>query len=211
MAKKLLIVDDHALIRRGLRSLLEADFRGVVILEAENGEQALALISENHFDAAILDISLPSRSGLDVLKDIRELEPGLPVIMLSVHAGEQYAARCLRAGASAYLSKDEASDILTEALRAVLKGEVYMPTAFEGHLAAIKAAGVSTDLHEGLSDREFQVLCAIALGKSVSMIAEELGISVKTVSTYRQRVLEKMRMTSNAELTRYAIDHQMIA
>ncbi len=208
---KLLIVDDHAIIRRGLRSILEDEFTGVAIREAEDGVEALVMLQDDHVDVVILDISLPSRNGLDVLKDIRALKPGLPVIMLSVHSGEQYAARCLKAGASAYLSKDEAPDVLADALRSVLKGEVYMPTAFETHLADIKATGVTTDLHECLSDREYEVMCGLALGKTVSMIAEDLDISVKTVSTYRHRVLEKMRMESNADLTRYAIDHQMIA
>ncbi len=208
---RLLIVDDHAIIRRGLRAILQDEYPEVGIQEAEDGVKAMVLLEDNHVDAVILDISLPSRNGLDVLKDIRVLKPDLPVIMLSVHAGEQYAARCLKAGASAYLSKDEAPDVLTEALETVLKGDVYMPTSFEAHLAEIKAAGVATDLHESLSDREYEVMCGLALGKTVSMIAEELNISVKTVSTYRHRVLEKMHMESNADLTRYAIDHQMIA
>ena len=210
-ATKLLIVDDHAIIRRGLRAILEDEFTGIAIREAEDGVEAVVMLEDDHVDAVILDISLPSRNGLDVLKDIRALKPGMPVIMLSVHPGEQYAARCLKAGASAYLSKDEAPDVLSDALRSVLKGEVYMPTAFEAHLADIKASGVTTDLHECLSDREYEVMCGLALGRTVSMIAEDLNISMKTVSTYRHRVLEKMRMESNADLTRYAIDHQMIA
>ncbi len=206
----LLIVDDHAIIRRGLRCILQEDFPEMEIKEAEDGEQALTIVREDHLDAVILDISLPSRSGLDVLKDIHGLAPRVPVIMLSIHTGEQYAARCLRAGASAYLQKDEAPTVLAEALQTVLRGEIYMPDSFEQHLADIKAAGVSTELHESLSDREYQVMCGLALGKTVSMIAEELGIGVKTVSTYRHRVLEKMRIASNAGLTRYAIDHRMI-
>lgn len=208
---RLLIVDDHAIIRRGLRAILLDEYPGMAVQEAGDGIQAMFILQESELDAVILDISLPVRNGLEVLKDIRALKPDLPVIMLSIHAGEQYAARCLKAGASAYLSKDEAPDVLTEALQAVLKGDVYMPTSFEAHLAEIKAAGVTTDLHESLSDREYEVMCGLALGKTVSMLAEELNISVKTVSTYRHRVLEKMRMECNADLTRYAIDHQMIA
>ncbi|NQU42811.1 response regulator transcription factor, partial [bacterium] len=157
-----------------------------------------------------LDISLPNRSGLDVLKEIKEARPGLPVLVLSMHPEDQYAVRALKAGAAGYITKDRAAEELAEAIRRIISGGRYITTTLAEELAARLGNGQEGPLHEQLSDREYQVMCLIASGKTASAIAEQLSLSVKTISTYRTRVLQKMRMENNAELTSYAIKRGLV-
>lgn len=202
---RILLVDDHAILRSGLRRILEEAFQGVHVGEASTAEEALDLIREGAWELLVLDISLPGRSGLDALPEIRSLRPRLPVVMLSMYGEQQFAIRALRAGASAYLTKEHAAEELIRAVGTVLSGRRYIGEALAEQLAAHVASDHERPLHELLSTREFEVLRLIASAKGMTEIAEELGLSVKTVSTYRTRILEKMQMGSNAELMQYAI------
>jgi two-component system invasion response regulator UvrY len=207
---KILIADDHAIVRRGLRQILEAEPDLKVTGEAEDARQALKLVQERPWDIVVLDISMPGMDGIETVKEIKRLSPRLPVLILSMHPEDQYAIRSIRAGASGYLTKDCVPEMLVAAIRKILHGEKFIsPT-----LAEILMQDLQVDhkgaLHDGLSDREFQVLRLIASGKTVSQIAAEIFLSVKTVSTYRARVLEKMGLKSNAELTRYAFEAKLI-
>lgn len=208
---KIIIADDHALIRRGLKEILQ-QVKGLVLLdEADNGAELLLKISENDYDIVVLDISMPGKSGLDVLKDIRKIKPELPVLILSVYPEEQYAIRVLKAGASGYMTKDSAPDDLINAIIKIVGGGKYISPSLAEILAAeVKSGGVIKHLHENLSDREFQVMKKLAAGKTVKEISEELFLSPKTVSTYRTRIYEKMKFSSKAELTGYAIKNELI-
>ena len=204
---RILLVDDHPIVRRGLRDILVDAFTGAIIHEVGYGRDAIALIHSQMWHVMVLDLSLPDGSGLDVLKRVRELRPRLPVLILSMHAADQFARRAIAAGASGYLTKDAAdSELVTAVSRLARGGKYFGPEVLER-----VALGLHPDredrLHEQLSDREYQVLRMIGGGKTVSEIATELGLSVKTVSTYRARVLEKMKMRTNAELTHYAVRH----
>jgi two-component system, NarL family, invasion response regulator UvrY len=207
---KILLVDDHAVVRRGIRQILEDDLRTADFGEAANTDEALARIAERDWDIVVLDISMPGRGGLDTLKDIRALKPGLPVLVLSMHAEEQYAVRAHRAGANGYLTKDSAPAALVEAVRTVAGGGRSWSSAVAEKLEATRPAEESRPLHESLSDREFQVLRMIAAGKAVKEIAFELQLSEKTIATHRTRILEKMGMKSSAELTRYALSAGLV-
>lgn len=202
---RVLLADDHALVRRGLRELLMDAFPDVHCAEAATGEDAVEHVGRESFDLVILDISMPRRGGIDALKDLQARRPQLPVIVLSQHAEEQYAIRTLRAGAKAYLTKSSAPDELIRAARKVLSGGCYVSQSLAEHLAGSLDLDPERPLHDALSDRELQVLRMLAAGKAVKDIAVELSLSEKTVSTYRTRILEKMRMSSNAELMRYAL------
>jgi two-component system, NarL family, invasion response regulator UvrY len=208
---KIIIADDHALIRKGLKEILQP-VKGLVLLdEAENGSELLLKISQNDYDIVVLDISMPGKSGLDVLKDIRRLQPDLPVLILSVYPEEQYAIRVLKAGASGYMTKDSAPDDLVNAIKKIVSGGKYISPSLAEILASeVKSGGTIKQLHENLSDREFQVMKMIAAGKTIKEISEELFLSPKTVSTYRTRIYEKMKFSSKAELTGYAIKNQLI-
>lgn len=208
---KIIIADDHALIRKGLKEILQP-VKGLVLLdEAENGSELLLKISQNDYDIVVLDISMPGKSGLDVLKDIRRLKPDLPVLILSVYPEEQYAIRVLKAGASGYMTKDSAPDDLVNAIKKIVSGGKYISPSLAEILASeIKSGGTIKQLHENLSDREFQVMKMIAAGKTIKEISAELFLSPKTVSTYRTRIYEKMKFSSKAELTGYAIKNQLI-
>jgi len=209
---KLLIADDHAIVRKGLlKILMESDAR-ISVDEAGSGQETLDRVLKGSYDLVLLDISMPGRGGLDVLKEIKERLPCLPVLMLSMHPEKEYALRSLRAGASGYLTKNNAPEELVRAIRKVLSGGRYVTAS----LAEILAMEVETKdragrlPHEILSNREHQVLRMIASGKTVSEIAGELFLSVKTISTYRSRILEKIRAKNNVELTRYAYENRLI-
>ena len=207
---KILIADDHALFREGLKQILQENFDGAVLDQASNGYEVLDKISDSDYDLLLLDIAMPGISGLDVLKQLRIIRPKLRVLVLSMYPEGQYAVRAIRAGASGYLTKRSASEELIEAIRKVSTGGIYVTTAIAEKLMVDFRPDTGKPSHELLSDREFQIFCMIASGKTVSTIAEELNLSVKTVSTHRVHILEKMKMKNNAELTNYGIKYQII-
>jgi two-component system invasion response regulator UvrY len=207
---RILIADDHAIVRAGLKQFIADQVDMEVAAEAASGAEAIAAVRAGDFDVVLLDISMPDKNGIDTLKTLRHVKPELPVLMLSAYAEDQYAVNLLRAGAAGYLNKEAASTQLVGAIRTVVQGRKYVSPS----LAQILADGVSGDadrpLHAELSQREFQIFCKLAAGAAVSKIADELNLSVKTVSTYRTRILEKMAMKSNADLTYYAIKNGLI-
>jgi two-component system invasion response regulator UvrY len=205
-----LIADDHAVVRQGLKQILGDTPEMVVAGEATTGQEVLDKIRAETWDVVVLDISMPDRSGLDVLKQLRSERPKLPVLVLSMHSEDQYAVRVLKAGASGYLTKDSAPDELVKAIRKVVSGGTYVSSFLAEKLAFEIGTDTSRLPHETLSDREFQVLRLIAAGNSVTEIAAELYLSPKTVSTYRARLLQKMNLTTNAELIHYAIQNHLI-
>jgi DNA-binding NarL/FixJ family response regulator len=207
---EVLVADDHPLIRSGLKHVLQQEPDFGLPGEAENSDQVLERIEERSWDMVVLDIGMPGKSGLETLSEIRKRRPELPVLILSMHSEEQFAIRAIKAGASGYLTKNNAATELVRAIRRILAGKKYVSPALAEVLAHLIESGERRPLHEGLSDREYHVVCAIASGKSVSEIAEAMSLSVKTVSTYRARALEKMNMHTNAELTRYAIRNGLV-
>jgi DNA-binding NarL/FixJ family response regulator len=207
---RILVADDHTIVREGLKQIVGEVDDMTVADEAGNGQEALSKIREGDYDEVLLDISMPGQSGLEVLKDIRAEKPKLPVLILSMHSEEQYAVRALRAGASGYLTKASAPDELIGAIRKVSRGRKYVTASLAEKLALELGADTSKPPHEMLSDREYQVMLMLAAGKSVTEIADELCLSVKTISTYRSRVLEKMNMKKNAELTLYAVQNHLV-
>lgn len=207
---RVLIADDHAVVRRGLKQILGDTAEMAVAGEATNGHQVLAMVRAETWDVVVLDISMPDRSGLDVLKEIKAERPGLPVLIMSMYPEEQYATRVLKAGASGYLSKESAANDLIKAIQRVVAGGRYVSPALAEKLATEIGSDLSKLPHEALSDREFQILRGIASGRSVSEIASQLCISAKTVSTYRTRLLEKMNLKTSAELMHYAMQHQLV-
>jgi two-component system invasion response regulator UvrY len=207
---KVLIADDHTLVRKGLRQLLLDTDDIERVDEARDGKETINKIDKKDYDLVLLDISLPGRSGIDVLKQLKLLKPKLPVLILSMHPEEQYAVRALRAGASGYLTKESAPDELIDAIRKVAKGGKYITSSLAERLAGEIGPSTVKPIHETLSDREYQVMCMIASGKTVKDIAEELNLSVKTISTHRARILRKMHMDNNAQLTHYAIKHNLV-
>lgn len=207
---RILIADDHAVVRKGLRQILEEASDIVVGGEASNGREVLEKIRVGGWDALVLDITMPGQTGLEVLKEVKQEAPRLPVLMLSMHAQEQYAARVLKAGASGYLPKESAPEELIKAIRKVCSGGKYVSADQAEKLIYLFDNTSDKAPHELLSDREFEVLRAIASGRTVSQIAAEVRLSVKTVSTYRARILEKMRMKTNAELTTYAVRNGLV-
>jgi DNA-binding NarL/FixJ family response regulator len=207
---KILIADDHAVVREGLKQIVADTSDMIVTDEASDGHEVLTLLSENNYDVVVLDIGMPGPSGLDILKQIRRESLNLPVLILSVYPEEQYAVRALKAGASGYLTKESAPDELITAIRKVSMGGKYITSSLAEKLAFELELDAEKPPHENLSDREFQVMCMIAKGKAIKDIAEELYLSPKTVSTYRSRILEKMKMKSNGELIHYAINNHLI-
>jgi DNA-binding NarL/FixJ family response regulator len=207
---KILIADDHAIVRRGLKQIVSEQPDMIVGGEAENARDVLEMVRSNNWNVIVLDINMPGRSGLEVLKELKREHPKLPVLVLSVHSEDQYGIRMLKAGAAGYLTKDSAPDELVRAIRKVNRGGRYVSPSLAETL--VLELGVETDgpRHKTLSDREYQVMMMIASGKTVSEIGQELSLSVKTISTYRARVLDKMRMRTNAELTHYAIQNRLL-
>jgi two-component system invasion response regulator UvrY len=207
---QILIVDDHAILRRGLKEILEREFRDVSIGGAGTAEQALTQLDSEKWDLVILDITMPGRSGVDVLRNLKALRPKLPVLVLSMHPEDQYGKRVLKAGASGYMNKESAPEELIKAVRKLLSGGRYVSPTLAETLAVDLGRDDETPAHERLSDREFEVLRKMASGKTVGQIAQELHLSVPTVSTYRARILEKMGMSNTAELIRYALSHHLV-
>ena len=205
-----LIADDHAMIRAGLRHYLEQDRSLRTIGETSTAAETLWQLSNAHWDLVILDINMPDRSGLDVLRDIRARHPDTIVLMISAFAEKQYAVNVLRAGAAGYLAKDKAPEEFSRAVRTVLAGRRFISASLSEVLDAAREESSDEPLHALLSQREFQILCKLAVGRSVTEIAHELSISVKTVSTYRMRLLEKMHLDTNADLTTYALRNGLV-
>ena len=207
---QILIVDDHAVVRRGLREILADSLRGAGFSEAGNADDALSALARHPTSLLVLDINMPGRSGLDLLKDVRRLFPRMPVIVLSVQPEEQYAVRCLRAGAAAYINKDSAPEELGQAARKVLSGGRYVGPGLAEKLVSRIDESAEKPKHDLLSDRELEVMLLIASGVSLTEIGTRLHVSAKTVTSYRARLLEKLSMKSNAELTRYAVEHHLV-
>ncbi len=205
-----LITDDHSVVRRGVRELLEEEQLCSEIYEAKTGEEALTAVRRQSWDLMILDIALPDKHGLDVLKEAKLLQPRLPVLMLSLYPEKEFAMRAIKAGASGYLTKQSAPSELLAAVTRIVQGGRYITAALAEQMASALETGSTEVLHARLSDRELQVLRLLGQGKSVSVIAEELCLSVKTISTYRARILEKLSCTSTGELIRYAVEAKLI-
>ncbi len=207
---KILIADDHAVVRRGLRQIIndEPDFE--VVAEAQNGQEVLDKLENIDCNVVVLDITMPDKNGLAVLQEVKATRPRLPILILSMHPEDQFALRALKLGASGYLTKESAPEELVGALRKVVSGGKYISSTLAEQLVAEIGSDSPRPSPERLSEREFQVLRMIAQGKTISQIAEEMGLSVKTVSTYRTRLLLKMKMKTNAELVRYAVQHGLV-
>ncbi|MCI0663138.1 MAG: response regulator transcription factor [Acidobacteria bacterium] len=205
----ILIVDDHAIVRRGLMQIMKEE-PDIEVSETADPREALRLVRENSWDMLVLDLDLPGKSGLELLKEIKIERPALPVLILSVYPEEQFAVRTLKAGAAGFMSKDTAPDELVKAIRKVLSGGKYINESVAEKLLSGLSSKTDGMPHEGLSDREFQILCLFGSGKSVSEIAAQLSLSVATISTHRARILEKMCLKTTAELVRYAIENRLV-
>jgi two-component system invasion response regulator UvrY len=207
---KILIADDHPVVRKGLKEIIEETPDMAVRGEASTGHEVLEKVRKGDFDIVVLDISMPGGNGLDILKQLKSEKPELSVLVLSMYPEEQYAVRVLRAGASGYLTKESAPEELIAAIRKASKGGKYISSSLAEKLAFDLEIDAERPLHETLSDREYQVMRMLASGKTAKEIAKELFLSVKTISTYRSRILEKMKMKSSAELIHYAIKHRLV-
>jgi two-component system invasion response regulator UvrY len=208
---RILVVDDHAIVRKGIGQILAETDDIIIAGEARNGQEALEKVRDNDYDLVLLDISMPGPDGLEILKQLKNQHPKLSVLMLSMYPEEQYAVRALRSGASGYLTKESAPEELIAAIRKVSSGGKFVSDSLAEKLAdQLNSANLDRLPHELLSDREYQIMGMIAAGKTQMQIADELAISVKTVSTYRTRILKKMRAKSNAELTRYVIENKIV-
>jgi len=208
--KRILIVDDHEVVRDGIKRIFGEQPGTATFGEASTGPGALRLVREQAWDVVVLDLSLDGRSGLEVLKELKQIRPKLPVLILSMHSEEQYARRAFRSGAAGYTTKDSPRDELVKAINRVIEGGRYISAAMAEKLIVDIERGTDRPLHEALSDREFEVMRLIASGKTVGEIAELLSLSDKTISTYRARLLEKMRMKTSAELTHYAVQNRLV-
>jgi DNA-binding NarL/FixJ family response regulator len=207
---KLIIIDDHKIVRSGLKQILSEEPDIEVIGEGQNAQEAMEHLKNPEVDVMLLDISMPGKTGLEILIEAKRIRPKLPVLILSMHPEEQFATRTLRAGASGYLTKESAPEELVTAIKKVYNGGKYVSRGV-AEVLAFDLEGRGREIpHENLSDREFQVLCKLASGRTVKEVAEELYLSVKTISTYRTRILEKMDMRTNAELTYYAIQNHLV-
>ena len=207
---RILIADDHELIRHGLRGLLRDHFPEVRITEASTAKEAAAAALRGNWDLALVDINMPGRSGLELIRDLRQMHPALPLLAVSAHTEEDFALRALKLGAAGYVSKQSAADVLVAAVTHVLSGGRYVSPAVAEKLAQAAAEGWSGTPHENLSHREMQVLQMIATGKTIKEIAGELALSEKTIATYRSRISEKLGLSTNVELTRYALQHSLV-
>ena len=207
MVIRIVLADDHTIVRRGLKQILESENDIRVVYEASSGDEAVNFIRQNPVDVVVMDITMPPRNGLEALKDIRRLKPTLPVLILSMHTREQYAVRVLKAGAAGYITKESAPDELVTAIRKAYAGGKYINNEVAELLAVHVGSYDHDDPHKILSDRELEVFLAIGRGRSLTEIANSLNISVKTVSTYRTRIIEKTALTTNAMITRYCVEH----
>jgi len=207
---KILIADDHAIVREGLKQIVAEEKDILVAGEAENSEQLMGLLEKEKWSLVVLDINMPGKSGLEALKDIKLQYPDLPVLILSMFSEDQYGIRAIKAGASGYLKKVSAPTELVTAIRKIVSGGKYINSSLAEKLADKLGEKGKTSLHENLSDREYQIMCNIALGNSAEEIAEELSLSINTVYTYRNRILDKMSMKSNVELTQYVLSNKLI-
>ncbi|MBX3341342.1 MAG: response regulator transcription factor [Nitrospira sp.] len=207
---KILVVDDHAVVRQGVKQILNEQFQGAVIGEARNAEEMIDRIGKFTWDIVVLDVGMPGKSGLDALKDLKQVCPKLPVLVLSAYPEDQLARRMLKAGAAGYLTKDSAPNELVQALKKILGGGKFVSTSMAELLVANLDEQAERPLHELLSDREYQVMCLIAVGKSLKEIADDLCVGISTVNTYRARILEKMQFKNNTELTHYALENRLV-
>lgn len=207
---KILIVDDHFLIREGFKNIISNEMDMSIAGEAENAAEALKLIRETEFDVLALDISMPDRTGLDLLKDIQKLKPDAKILILSMHPEDRFALRAIKSGAHGYITKESAPQEMVKAIRKVMEGRKYISETLGEKLAAEYTVESTKQPHESLSDREFQVLCKIGEGKTVTQIAEELSLSISTVNTYRIRILEKLNVNSNASLIHYVVRNNLV-
>ncbi|MCK4329398.1 response regulator transcription factor [candidate division WOR-3 bacterium] len=207
---KILVADDHTIVREGLKQIVAETHDMIVADEASNGQEVLSKVRKMAFDIIVLDISMPGRSGLDILKQLKHQRPKLPVLILSIHPEDQYAIRVLKAGASGYLTKESSPDELITAIRKVSLGGKYITSSLSEMLASSLDIDFDKSIHKTLSDREYQVMCLIASGKKIKEIAEKLSLSVSTINTYRFHIMRKMNMKNNSELIYYAIKHELI-
>jgi DNA-binding NarL/FixJ family response regulator len=203
---RIVIADDHTVVRHGLRQIVMLDPDMAIVGEAQNGNEVLEIVRDTPVDVVVLDITMPGRNGLETLKDLKRLAPEIGVIVLSMHSKEQYAVRVLKAGASAYISKESAPEELVAAIKKAYRGEKYISPDVAEFFAEYIVRGAD-EPHKQLSDREFEVMCLIGSGRGITEIAQELNLSVKTVSTYRTRIIEKTGLASNAQITRYVLEH----
>lgn len=207
---RILIVDDHPIFRAGLKETLAKESDVEFVGEADNGHKALQLARKQRWDVVVLDITMPGKGGLEVLQELQREQPKLPVLVLSAHPEEQLALRLLKAGAAGYLTKDKAPQVLIAAVRKVLRGGRYISESLAEKAVQALASPTTKPLHEALSDREYQVMRMIASGKTIQEIGKECFLSVRTVSTYRARTLEKMDMKTNTDLIRYALQNKLV-
>jgi len=208
---RILVADDHAIVRRGLRQIVADESDMQVVGEAQTTQEILDLARQEEWDVIVLNISMPGRGGFEALKALKQTHSKRPVLVLSMYPEDQFAVRAFRAGAAGYMTKESAPEELVQAIRKVVRGGKYVSPSLAEKLAAELGEDAERPPHEALSEREYHVLCLLASGKTVTQIAAEMSLSVKTISTYRVRLLEKMRMRTNAEVTRYAIEHRLIA
>jgi two-component system invasion response regulator UvrY len=207
---RILIADDHPIVRRGLKQILAEEPDLAVLGEAASGQQVLDLLREQEWDVLVLDINMPCGSGLEILQQVRDRRPNLPVLVMSIHSEEQFGVRSLKAGASGYLTKESAPEELVNAIRRIHGGGKYVSPYLSEKLVSAIQIDMDRPRHEALSNREYEVLCLIASGKTVGEIADQLLLSVKTVSTHRTRILDKMQLKTNAELMHYAMQHRLV-
>ena len=207
---RILIADDHPVVRRGLKEILASEHDMDVVGEAKNGDEALELVRKLDWDVAVLDFSMPGRSGVELIKEIKRRHPGRPVLVLSMLPEEAHAAQVFKAGGAGYINKESAGEELTAAIRKVANGGKYVSANFAEKLATDLAPGAEKPLHESLSDREYRVMWLLASGKQINQIAAEMFLSPSTISTYRARILKKLKLTDNAALVRYAVKQQLV-
>jgi two-component system invasion response regulator UvrY len=208
---RILVADDHAIVRRGLRQIVADESDMEVVGEAQTTQEILDLARQEEWDVIVLNISMPGRGGFEALKALKQTHSKRPVLVLSMYPEDQFAVRAFRAGAAGYMTKESAPEELVQAIRKVVRGGKYVSPSLAEKLAAELGEDAERPPHEALSEREYHVLCLLASGKTATQIAAEMSLSVKTISTYRARLLEKMRMKTNAEVTRYAIEHRLVA
>ncbi|MBI5021970.1 MAG: response regulator transcription factor [Ignavibacteriales bacterium] len=207
--RNILIIDDHAVVREGIKDILKEEILNPTFGEAGNSGEALDLIRQKEWDVVILDISLPGRSGLDLLQEIKQINPKLPVLVYSMHAEDEFAIRAIRSGASCFLSKSDVPEQLVKAIHQLISGRKYITEKLAERLASELDDWTEKPSHERLSNREYQIMIMLASGKPTGSIANELSLSAKTISTYRARILEKMKMKSNADIIHYVIEHKL--